>query len=291
MIRGKVRTIVRSLLLCTLLMLGTVAALLVFRTGTLGKRLTESITSGSTSPDESLSKLLDRMENLEQTSVRGGAIRLPDVPDRDGGHPLIVALHGYGSTPEDAVQLVHSSLFTEAIVVAPRGTFLSAREHRGWDRGYSWDQGKQDPHATTIATSITEARVLASVREITALFDVSGVYMVGFSQGGGPAVTIALTNPDIFDAVICFSGVPLAHHLSDEELAEACSTRVLVAHSPEDAVVPFNRSAGMTSYLGRQGLDVSLVEYEGGHVPSDQTLRYLLFRMLTGREPILQDHI
>ncbi|MEO7793467.1 MAG: alpha/beta hydrolase-fold protein [Thermoanaerobaculia bacterium] len=106
-----------------------------------------------------------------------------------GPLPLIVALHGYGGTPEPIAELYRASASRlGAILVVPRG-----QETVG--RGFGWGIVEQ-----------AEYLVLQAIDRAAAERPVGPVVLTGFSQGAGVALTMARRYPGKFAGVVAVAG-------------------------------------------------------------------------------------
>ena len=199
---------------------------------------------------------------LEFTSTADGtaqefSIYLPRSYDSARKYPLIVALHEedsnhiaelkrifalpprYGETSLQALMTLPSLPEVEYIVACPfaRGTM-----------GY---QGiaEQDVYD-----------VLAQVKKRYSI-DEDRVYLTGASMGGGAALWMALTRPDVWAAVapVCAAVIP-----GSEELAgNALNLPVRLFHGDRDPAVPVASSRQWQKRLLDLGVPVDYVEYPG----------------------------
>lgn len=95
--------------------------------------------------------------------------------------------------------------------------------------------------------------------------------VVGFSDGASYALSLGLTNGDLFSHVIAFSPGFAA---SGEPVGEPA---IFIAHGIDDRVLPIDRtSRRLKPRLERTGYPVTYEEFAGGHVvPGDLTRRAL----------------
>ena len=129
-------------------------------------------------------------------------------------------------------------------------------------RGPTWDlivgRGRYGPDVAVID------RVLESTFNHYAV-DPARVAVGGFSDGASYALSLGITNGDLFTHVLAFSSgfmVPAGRR---------GSPRVFVSHGTRDEVLPIDRcSRRIVPQLERAGYDIRYREFEGGHaVPSD----------------------
>lgn len=103
--------------------------------------------------------------------------------------PVIVALHGYGGTPEPLGEIYRpSAARLGALLVVPHG-----QEAVG--RGFGWGVVEQ-----------AEYLVLQAIERTAAERPVGPVVLTGFSQGAGVALTLAARHPGKFAGVVAVAG-------------------------------------------------------------------------------------
>ena len=164
-----------------------------------------------------------------------------------GAYRLVVLLHGAGGSARQGLGLLlpyaerHNLL-----LVAPQSAAAT------WDlisAGYGPDVRRLE-------------NVLA---EVLAGYPVDRMCIGGFSDGASYALSLGLTNGDVFDAVVAFSpgfAAPLITH---------GSPRLFVSHGDADRVLPIDRcSRRLVPRLRKLGYEVTYDEFRGGHeVPDD----------------------
>ena len=153
-------------------------------------------------------------------------------------------LHGAASRAED-VSTLSEDLAERigAILLAPNS------------REYTWDVivGGYGPDVAAID------RVLAWTFSSYAI-DPARVAIGGFSDGASYALSLGLTNGDLFTHLLAFSPGFAA------PARRVGSPRIFVSHGTHDAVLPIDRcSRRIIPTLRRAGYDVAYREFEGGH--------------------------
>lgn len=127
------------------------------------------------------------------------ALYVPTTYNKENKSPLIVALHGLGSNPQ---QIIRYRGFTDLaekhgyIVVAPMGY-----NARGWygTRGPKGG-GKGDPENLGELSEKDVMNVLEIVRKDYSI-DPDRIYLMGHSMGGGGTIHFAIKNPDLWAAL------------------------------------------------------------------------------------------
>ena len=115
--------------------------------------------------------------------------RTPDKAPAAAPLPLIVALHGYGGTPEPIAEVYRASASRlGALLVVPRG-----QETVG--RGFGWGVVEQAEYLVEQAIARTAAER-----------PVGPIVLTGFSQGAGVALTMAARHPESYAGVVAVAG-------------------------------------------------------------------------------------
>jgi predicted esterase len=180
---------------------------------------------------------------------RDALLYVPAGHRADRPAPLAVMLHGAGGTAEHGMSLVRG-LADEAglVVLAPPS------RQQTWDvisGGFGADVAFVDA-----ALAATFARCAV---------DPARVAVGGFSDGASYALSLGLTNGDLFTQVIAFAPGFMA---PADQVGEP---RCYVSHGTRDAVLPIEQcSRRLVAVLQRAGYDVRYREFDGPHtVPAD----------------------
>jgi predicted esterase len=188
------------------------------------------------------------------TSSRTGLLHLADdeagqlglayVPAAAVERPvrLVLLLHGAGGSSRHGLDLLLP-------VAEQRGLLLLAPK----SQGATWDviTGGYGPDVR---------RIDGLLDEVTAAYAVDALAVGGFSDGASYALSLGMSNGDVFDAVIAFSpgfAVPLVQH---------GRPRVFCSHGTRDDVLPIDRcSRQLVPRFERAGYAVTYHEFDGGH--------------------------
>jgi predicted esterase len=172
-------------------------------------------------------------------------------PAGDAGYRLVVSLHGAGGSARQALDLMRPVAAEHGLlVVAPQSC------------GVSWDliHGGFGPDVRRLD------RVLG---DILGRYPVDRMVIGGFSDGASYALSLGLSNGDLFEAVLAFSpgfAAPGDRH---------GGPRIFVSHGTGDRVLPIDRcSRRLVPGLRAMGYDVTYEEFAGAHeVPTDVVRR------------------
>jgi predicted esterase len=173
-----------------------------------------------------------------------GLLYVPPGLDPARPAPLAVLLHGAGGEARGGLAPL-LGLADEAglVLLAPDA------------RGATWDviSGGYGPDVAVIDA------LLGEVFERLAV-DSAAVALGGFSDGASYALSLGLTNGDLFTHLLAFSPGFLA------PAAQRGEPAIFVSHGTRDAVLPIERcSRRIVPALREAGFAVDYREFEGGH--------------------------
>ena len=189
--------------------------------------------------------------------LAGDAVAYAPAASGSGPVRLVLSLHGAGGSARHGLDLLLPVADScELLVVAP------GSRHSTWD-------------VTTGGFGPDVQRIDDLLTEVGSRYAVRGLTVAGFSDGASYALSLGITNGDLFDSVIAFSpgfAAPAQAH---------GRPRVFVSHGDADAVLPIDRcSRRLVPALRRSGYDVTYEEFVGGHaVPPavlDRAARWLV---------------
>ncbi|HKS23111.1 MAG TPA: alpha/beta hydrolase-fold protein [Thermoanaerobaculia bacterium] len=176
------------------------------------------------------------------------------APDGDrASRPLLLLLHGATGSGAHLLKRVQSQITTPGVVIAAPDS-----------RGMTWDVVRSGlgPDVAFID------EMLRAIFDRYAV-DRARIAVAGFSDGASYALTLGLTNGDLFRHVMAFSPGFLSLKKPSAE-----RPRVFIAHGREDDILSFEESgqrvAGM---LERGGYDVTFRPFDGGHTVKPEVVR------------------
>jgi phospholipase/carboxylesterase len=189
-------------------------------------------------------KVTPGLQSLGLARERDALLYVPAGHVAERAAPLAVMLHGAGGTAEQGMSLVRGLADAAGLVV-----LAPASRQQTWDviRGaYGPDIEFLDAalHATFERCAIDPRRLAVG----------------GFSDGASYALSVGLTNGDLFTHIVAFS--PGFMSPADQVGTPRC----WVSHGTRDAVLPIDRcSRLLVPELRRAGYDVRYQEFDGPH--------------------------
>jgi phospholipase/carboxylesterase len=186
---------------------------------------------------------------LDLDGERAGVIYVPPTYLSDRPAPLLIMLHGAGARGENALQpLLNLADEVGLILVAPDS------------RGRTWDLILDDYGPDVAFINRALAQTFAQY-----IIEPGRVALGGFSDGASYALSLGLTNGDLFESVIAFSpGFMKPAHLRN-------APRFFISHGTEDHALPIDQtSRRIVPELERSGFQVRYREFVGGHsIPAE----------------------
>jgi phospholipase/carboxylesterase len=180
--------------------------------------------------------------------ARDGLLYVPDTAER--GAPVLVFLHGATGTGRAHVRAVLGAADRYGVVVVAPDSRAAT----------SWDliaQGRIGPDPAFLDRVLDAlAGRLGSDLDV----DLSRLALGGVSDGASYALTLGLSNGDVFPTVLAYSPGFLA---VPEPMGRP---RVYVSHGTADRVLPIDAcSRSFVPVLRQAGYDVRFDEFDGGH--------------------------
>lgn len=176
---------------------------------------------------------------------REAVLVVPEGLDPVAPVPLLVMCHGAGGDANKVLpHWVRWARARRFLLLAPQSMFPT------WDiviGGHGPDLERLD----------------AALQQVASHFriDPAHLALAGFSDGGSYALSVGLSNGDVFSHVIALSAGFM------NTFSRVGSPRVFMAHGRSDTQLPFETSARPHALkLLEQGVDLTLLPFEGDHV-------------------------
>lgn len=197
---------------------------------------------------------------------------LLDIPkDIDGQTLLILALHGYGSNPEEMLRLAKIGAGEGRIIAslrAPNQYYLGGRPGPNRDVGYNWGT---IPHSA-LSTALHHEIVRTISTNLCAQFSIPArrLVLMGFSQPVGMNYRFIGTYPTAVGGVIAIcGGVPKDW---EEDKYSRVETPILHISRSEDEFFPVAVAQGFPERLRKHATHVEFHMLPGEHrFPSKAT--------------------
>ncbi|MBI3795355.1 MAG: dienelactone hydrolase family protein [Deltaproteobacteria bacterium] len=187
-------------------------------------------------------------------------------PEGTGPHPTLLTLHGFGANALDLLGLAPHLCGGQFLMLCPQGPLQVSLG--GGAVGYGWypfvGSGMFDMQAVLTAREELQAFLQDALQRYP--IDSRKLAVLGFSQGGVMAYSLALGEPDRFAALAVLSSwLPkdLLSMLPDVPATEQLP--VLVQHGGRDELVDVGRARQSVETLRDLRVPVTYREYEMGH--------------------------
>jgi len=185
------------------------------------------------------------------------ALFVPTSYDKAKKSPLVVALHGLGSNPQ---QIMHYRGLTDQaekygyVVVAPMGY-----NSGGW-YGARFGNRKTDPENLGELSEKDVMNVLELVRKEYAI-DPDRIYLMGHSMGGGGTWHLGIKYPDLWAAL-----APIAPAIfrPAADVEKARHIPVILVQGDADNLCPVGTARKWAAEMKTLGMNYRYVEIAGG---------------------------
>ena len=187
-------------------------------------------------------------------------------PPGPGPHPTILTLHGRGANAFDLLGLAPYLCGGKFLLICPQAPLETPI---GPDAvGYAW-------YSMSLGGPPDIQGMLSSQRQLQSFLDQcisrypideKKLLVLGFSQGGVMAYSLALANPARFAALVALSSwLPpeLVAHLNVGDRAQSLPT--LVHHGTQDPTIEIERARSSVQRLRELKVPLTFKEYEMGH--------------------------
>lgn len=175
---------------------------------------------------------------------RDGVLLVPKKYSGAQPAPLLVMLHGAGGSGRSALEIVREYAENQGVLVLSPDS-----------RARTWDVIVDDygPDVAFIDRALSRLFDGYSV-------DPHRIAVGGFSDGASYALSLGLTNGDLFSRVLAFSPGFMA------PAGRSGSPKVFISHGDDDGVLPIDRcSRRLVPKLRASGVEVIYEEFDGPH--------------------------
>ncbi len=203
-------------------------------------------------------------------------LQFPGDYDPDKPLPLIISLHGGGDSFQNFMNVWKHFEDPQFIMATPQAPYKWLIEDKiGYDWS-AWPTG--DLIMMSGALKLTSQYIENLIPSLTEKYKVSGVYLMGFSQGAIIAQITGINNPQLLKGIIILSGPPLYEEgwspwtdsfeiewPTKEIVRSANNLKLLIAHGKSDAIINIELATRSSDFYKNSGYDVSYFEFDGGH--------------------------
>ena len=233
-----------------------------------GKKVFDATVDSIASQIKRKAEILGNIVHVDAPALFKCRIRLPEDYDSTKSYPLLVGLHGLGSSPDRFITLWEKFGMHDFIYASPQAPYPFSS---GKEIGYSWrlwGTGQEGLGKKTSAMS--DDYVALIVENLRKRYKIGEAYLLGFSQGCAQTYTTGIRYSPLFEGLICFGGWLDEDWLTDISVKGAKGLRVFIAHGTEDGVVEHDAGIKAKDFLTKHGYDVTSYDFEGGHrVPEE----------------------
>jgi len=188
-------------------------------------------------------------------------------------HPTILTLHGRGANAFDLLGLAPYLCNGKFLMICPQGPLETPIGPGAF--GYAWYPMSMGgpPDIGAILSSRDKLQIFLDECLARYPIDTKKLVVLGFSQGGVMAYSLALSNPERFAAVAVLSSwLPkeLMPELAIKEAVQSLPT--LVQHGTQDQMIEVQRARDSVEQLRALRVPLTYREYDMGHEISGKSL-------------------
>lgn len=184
------------------------------------------------------------LQPLELSAKRDGLLYVPPTYQVKQPLPLVVMLHGAGGDARGGLKLLMPLADAAGLIL-----LAPASRQKTWDIIFS----QYGPDIALIDTALDQVFSRYAV-------DQNHIAVGGFSDGASYALSVGITNGDLFTHIIAFSPGFMA------PARQQGKPRLFISHGTRDEVLPIDRcSRKLVPQLKRAGYDVLYREFDGPH--------------------------
>ncbi len=199
-------------------------------------------------------------------------------PRGEGPHPTILTLHGWGANAMDLLGLAPHMAGGQFLVICPQGPSTLPPEYGGM--GYGWypiiPGSGAPPDMEALLATRRQLEAFLDAAEARYHIETKKLLVLGFSQGGVMAYSLALSAPERFAGLLALSTwLPpeLLEHSADDTALQQLP--ILIQHGSRDDQVEPDRARTSVEILREKRRPLTYREYDMGHEINGQSLRDL----------------
>ena len=194
-------------------------------------------------------------------------------PGGPGPHPTILTLHGRGANAFDLLGLAPYLCNGKFLMICPQGPLETPIGPGAF--GYAWYPMSMGgpPDIGAILSSRDKLQIFLDECLARYPIDTKKLVVLGFSQGGVMAYSLALSNPERFAALAVLSSWLPKELMPELAIKEAVqSPPTLVQHGTQDQMIEVQRARDSVEQLRALRVPLTYREYDMGHEISGKSL-------------------
>jgi phospholipase/carboxylesterase len=194
-------------------------------------------------------------------------------PGGPGPHPTILTLHGRGANAFDLLGLAPYLCNGKFLMICPQGPLETPIGPGAF--GYAWYPMSMGgpPDIGAILSSRDKLQIFLDECLARYPIDTKKLVVLGFSQGGVMAYSLALSNPERFAALAVLSSWFPKELMPELAIKEAVqSPPTLVQHGTQDQMIEVQRARDSVEQLRALRVPLTYREYDMGHEISGKSL-------------------
>jgi predicted esterase len=183
-------------------------------------------------------------------------VQIPDAPPARWGHPLLIALHGYGGTKESMLSLAHRICGDRCAIASLQGTHQHTQRRRA-SRTVRIAFGWGTMHNSAENQALHHEFIRRVIREISRRhrIDRGKIFLLGFSQSVGLNYRFAFTYPNTIRGVVgVCGGIP--GDWEESPKYRRSRTDILHISGTKDPFYPLERVRTFKAALERRAASV-----------------------------------
>ena len=214
-------------------------------------------------------------------------MKFPPNYNPNNKYPLVVGLHGGNGSPAKFIDIwkgIEQPELIYAVPQAPYAWFMNAEFGYDWSL---WPTGNEK--FMEQAAVLTENYIADLLKDITKRYQVSEVYLLGFSQGAIFTFRAGIKNHHLIDGLICLSGPGLleklnppfsdpldADWLPEKYLKAGNQLRIFISNGEKDKFTPVELGIKSRDILNKYGYEVTFHTFDGGHTVDKNIIKLVL---------------
>ncbi|MCK5078097.1 MAG: hypothetical protein KAR38_17070, partial [Calditrichia bacterium] len=197
-------------------------------------------------------------------------IYLPDKYIPKKSYPLLIGLHGHGSSSENLGVLWQYAKKHDFIFVVPEGAYPKKYIAGSNHNEYSWEIQVRDKEIWKRSDPLTVEYIVEVINYVSENYKIKDTYLMGHSEGGAFAYMTGIKHHNIIKGIICFAGIlpkttTSYSVISEDDIKAAKNLRVFIAHGKEDLAIYYETGIKIKDKLENYGYNVTFSAFNSGH--------------------------